>query len=108
MVSAIFANRPFVWQIYPQADGAHEAKLQAFLDWLEAPASLRQAHLWWNGLSSTSPSPAELKTWFAPDQLQEWSQVVSRAREKCLQQADLVAQILAFRLDHSGKNTLKS
>ena len=31
-VRAQWAARPFVWQIYPQADGAHLAKLDAFLD----------------------------------------------------------------------------
>ena len=31
-VRAQWAERPFVWQIYPQADGAHWPKLDAFLD----------------------------------------------------------------------------
>lgn len=31
-VRAQFAARPFVWQIYPQAEGAHLIKLDAFLD----------------------------------------------------------------------------
>jgi len=30
-VRAIWAGKPFVWQIYPQHDGAHAAKLDAFL-----------------------------------------------------------------------------
>lgn len=41
-VRALWAGRPHVWHIYPQDDGAHAAKLDAFLDrWLMgAPASL--------------------------------------------------------------------
>ena len=31
-VRAQWAGRPFVWQVYPQHDGAHAAKLEAFLD----------------------------------------------------------------------------
>jgi len=31
-VRAQWARRPFLWQIYPQADSAHETKLQAFLE----------------------------------------------------------------------------
>ena len=31
-VRAQWAARPFIWHIYPQEDGAHQAKLSAFLD----------------------------------------------------------------------------
>jgi hypothetical protein len=54
-----------IWQIYPQDDGAHHAKLEAFLDWLNAPASLRQFHRTWNGIANTGaarwPSAPELE-----------------------------------------------
>jgi uncharacterized repeat protein (TIGR03837 family) len=56
-VRAQWAGRPFLWQIYPQSDGAHAAKLAAFNDrWLAtAPAALadcvRGASLAWNGLA---------------------------------------------------------
>jgi len=32
LVRALWAGKPFVWQIYPQDDDAHRAKLEAFLD----------------------------------------------------------------------------
>ncbi|MDR0261221.1 MAG: elongation factor P maturation arginine rhamnosyltransferase EarP, partial [Comamonas sp.] len=41
LVRALWAGQPMVWHIYPQQDNAHHAKLNAFLDWLQAPASLR-------------------------------------------------------------------
>ncbi len=31
LVRALYAAKPFVWQIYPQSDGAHLIKLEAFL-----------------------------------------------------------------------------
>ena len=34
----------------PQHDNAHHGKLHAFLDWLQAPPSLRQFHAAWNAL----------------------------------------------------------
>ena len=40
LVRALWAGKPLVWQIYPQDDEAHHAKLAAFLDWLGAPAGL--------------------------------------------------------------------
>lgn len=52
-VRAQWAQRPFVWQIYPQAAGVHLVKLDAFLDrYLEkyqAPEVVRQFWKAWNG-----------------------------------------------------------
>lgn len=54
-VRAQWAARPFVWQIYPQEDGAHWHKLQAFLNLFrgDLPGDARDAleALWlaWNG-----------------------------------------------------------
>jgi uncharacterized repeat protein (TIGR03837 family) len=54
-VRAQWAARPFVWHIYPQADQAHRAKLDAFLArytvGLSGPAASALADMWraWNG-----------------------------------------------------------
>ena len=56
LVRAIWAGAPFVWQLYPQADGAHGPKLEAFLERLldDAAQPLREAvgklFRAWNGL----------------------------------------------------------
>ena len=52
LVRALWAGQPFIWHIYPQDDNAHHAKLEAFLDWLQAPESLRKAHRVWNGMEA--------------------------------------------------------
>ncbi|MCC7312237.1 MAG: elongation factor P maturation arginine rhamnosyltransferase EarP [Sulfuritalea sp.] len=44
-----WAAKPFVWQIYPQAEGAHLAKLKAFLAMHPAGAALRPFWQTWNG-----------------------------------------------------------
>lgn len=55
-VRAQWANLPFVWQIYPQAHGSHQAKLEAFLGLYgqALPESARDALIgfWraWNGI----------------------------------------------------------
>ena len=51
-VRAQWAARPFVWQIYPQGDAAHHAKLMAF--WRRyreglAPAGAAPLEDWWRG-----------------------------------------------------------
>lgn len=37
-IRALWAGRPMIWQPYRQADGAHQAKLEAFLAWRRQPA----------------------------------------------------------------------
>ncbi len=48
-VRAQWAARPFVWQIYPQAENAHLAKLDAFLSIHPAGAQLSTFWQAWNG-----------------------------------------------------------
>ena len=90
LVRGLWAGRALVWHIYPQDDDAHHAKLQAFLDWLQAPASLRQFHNTWNGLDDL---PLQ---WPDDDTLREWTACVQAARARLLMQDNLVAQLLGF------------
>ena len=90
LVRALWAGQAFVWQIYPQHDNAHHDKLWAFLDWLQAPASLRQFHATWNGLD------AEPLQWPGDDTLAEWTACTQAARARLLTQDNLVAQLLGF------------
>jgi uncharacterized repeat protein (TIGR03837 family) len=84
---ALWAGRPLVWQLYPQDDGAHAAKLSAFLDWLEAPESLRRFHRIWNGMEE-GPLPAL--------DLPAWGECVAAARARLLAQDDLCSRLLGF------------
>ena len=89
LVRALWAGQPFVWHIYPQDDHAHHAKLEAFLDWLQAPGSLRQFHRVWNGIEA-----GPLPTLDAPT-LADWAACVQAARARALAQPDLCTQLLA-------------
>lgn len=93
LVRALWAGQPFVWQIYPQHDDAHHAKLDAFLDWLDAPADLRQMHHHWNGIG-----PAGAPALNGPT-LARWRHTVQQARERLLRQTDLTTQLLGFVLE---------
>lgn len=91
LVRAIWAGKPLVWQIYPQHDNAHHDKLHAFLDTLQADASLRQWHAAWNGVGDPAtalPSPLT--------QLKQWTATVQSCRERLLQMDDLASQLSAF------------
>ena len=87
LVRALWAGKAFVWQIYPQDDGAHGPKLNAFLDWLDAPESLRRFHLGWNGLSQEPLPEVDLPAWQA---------CAMAAQARLVQQMDLVSQLLQF------------
>lgn len=71
LVRALWAGRPFLWQLYPQHDGAHAAKLEAFLAvYLQGAepklaTALTAAFRRWNGLPA-APAPApEAAAWQA-------------------------------------------
>ena len=87
LVRALWAGKALVWHIYPQDDGAHAVKLNAFLDWLEAPPALRQFHLRWNGLSDLPLPDIDLIS---------WQTCVLNARRRLMDQPDLVTQLLQF------------
>ena len=93
IVRAMWAGAPFVWQIYAQADGAHEAKLDAVLDRLAGhadaalAASLRQLWRAWNGLAAwpdTLPDP------------RAWRRLCLAWRQSLADQSDLTSQLLRF------------
>lgn len=85
LVRALWAGAPLVWQIYPQDDDAHHEKLNAWLDWMQAPASLRAFHHAWNGFGPAAPAPLEM-----PD---SWSETTLAARGRLLEQQDLLTQL---------------
>ena len=105
VVRAIWAGKPFVWQLYPQDDGAHSAKLEAFLDVMAATPAVRTVHHLWNGsLDNRRDTAAESSPRMATKpvlpgagaDLAEWQQQVQALRSGLMQQADLTASLIEF------------
>jgi uncharacterized repeat protein (TIGR03837 family) len=90
LVRALWAGQPFIWHIYPQDDNAHHAKLEAFLEWMQAPESLRRAHRVWNGMEAGEWPALNAET------LQIWSQSTQTKRQQIYGQTDLVTQLIKF------------
>ena len=90
LVRALWAGAPLVWQIYPQDDDVHHVKLEAFLDWLEAPLSLRQFHRIWNGVERGTLPRLDDET------LADWGAATRAARARLLAQDDLVTRLRRF------------
>jgi uncharacterized repeat protein (TIGR03837 family) len=96
LVRALWAGRPFVWHIYPQPeDNAHHAKLDAFLDWLGAPPSLRAFHHAWNSVPGADQAVPALVAPRAAD-LAAWQTCTEAARARLLAQPSLLDQLTAF------------
>ncbi|MBC7647612.1 MAG: elongation factor P maturation arginine rhamnosyltransferase EarP [Vitreoscilla sp.] len=88
VVRAIWAGKPFVWQIYPQDDGAHGPKLEAFLDMLGAPTDLRAFHRVWNGLAGEDLPPLP--------ELTSWQQTAKFASKELAHQPDLTSGLIEY------------
>ena len=105
LVRAVWAGKPFLWQLYPQDDGAHAPKSDAFLEQLlssdpQPPAAwranLRQLWSRWNQIGP--PPSSELGSdvplvW--PDHA-SWTATVQRLRQRLLAQDDLSTQLMRF------------
>ncbi|MRR50052.1 MAG: elongation factor P maturation arginine rhamnosyltransferase EarP [Rhodocyclaceae bacterium] len=69
MVRALWAGRPLVWQIYPQANQAHLPKLEAFLDLAGAglAADAQAQRDFWLAWNNALPDPDWPALWRALD-----------------------------------------
>ena len=94
LVRALWAGKPLVWQIYPQDDDAHHAKLMAFLKVLKAPPSLAQFHSLWNGMGASAPE--ENSADLLPIDLETWRGAVRSLQAQLLQMDDLTTQLIEF------------
>ena len=91
VIRAICAGKPFVWQIYPQSDGAHGPKLDAFLDMLSAPPSLRAFHRVWNGLANQPlPRFSDLT------ELAAWQETAALLQSRLNAQPDLTTGLIEY------------
>jgi len=99
-VRGIWAGRPLVWQIYPQDEAAHFAKLDAFLDLyqsgLERAAAQAQRRLWdaWNSRVD-APGVAEA----CSELLAHWPVLAQQAGQRALEwgeNVDLASKLIGF------------
>ena len=97
-VRAQWAGRPFVWQAYPQDDGAHGPKIDAFLDLALAgaePDSAEVVRHWtaaWNGIADRDTA---LPQW-TPQTLSATARDARAWRDQLRGSPDLVTRLLAF------------
>lgn len=90
-VRAQWAGKPMLWHIYKQDDGAHAAKLQAYLDlrWPDGGAAVQRAWQAWNGLAPEASLAAASGALWDAQEAQRW-------RASLLHQPDLCDQLLVW------------
>jgi uncharacterized repeat protein (TIGR03837 family) len=94
LIRAIWAGKAFLWQIYPQDDGVHHAKLEAFLKTTHAPDVVVQAHLAWN---ADQPTPLPL---LSPFNMAEWTAWAQALQQRLHAQTDLLTRLESFVATH--------
>lgn len=107
-VRAQWAGKPFLWQIYPQDDGAHEAKLAAFNRRFlasaapELAAAVGRAALDWNGIGTARPNTGERPVIElpAPALWGAWQAHCRGWRARLEELPDLTASLRAFVRKH--------
>jgi uncharacterized repeat protein (TIGR03837 family) len=104
LVRAIWAGAPFIWQIYPQDDGAHQVKLDAFLSraFPDRPSSMadsvREVWACWNRGQHSADARSD-QAWSVlncDESMLNWRERCASWRDELFMQPDLVTQLLAF------------
>lgn len=96
LVRALWAAKPWVWQIYPQHDGAHRPKLEALMNRLGMADTMKQLMREWNGLIPWSNSGVNLL-----DDLPALKQSAQTWRSSLVAQQDLTSQLIG-KVSHSS------
>ena len=93
VLRALWAGKPFVWQIYLQHDQAHAAKLEAFMERLQLGPTVRTLHRAWNGLLPV-PQQAPALAALQASALPQWQSEVLAARARLFKMDDLCSQLI--------------
>jgi uncharacterized repeat protein (TIGR03837 family) len=104
IVRALWAARPFVWQIYPQPDAVRTRKLDAFLArWLREAApgaaaadAFRTMHAAWNAEPADAPARSAAAAPALLDALPALAPAARRWADRAATAPDLAARLVAF------------
>lgn len=97
LLRAIWAGKPFVWQIYPQEDDAHRIKLDAFLSRYcagLAPAATAALCAFWHAWNAEMLTAAQWRAFVR--HLPEIAEHTLRWREHLAQLPDLATTLVEF------------
>jgi len=96
LVRALWAARPLLWHIYPQADHAHLDKLQAWLARAPYPAPVARLMHDWNADDALGDFARRLPEQLAPAAWDGWRAAARQWCQTLARQADLATALTAF------------
>jgi uncharacterized repeat protein (TIGR03837 family) len=73
VVRALWAGKPLVWQIYPQTEGTHLVKLEAWLKISNLPADIQALLRHWNADSAAADLPKAFEQALQSKAFAQWS-----------------------------------
>ncbi|HEX7385784.1 MAG TPA: elongation factor P maturation arginine rhamnosyltransferase EarP [Castellaniella sp.] len=103
LVRSLWAGAPGIWQIYPQDDGAHLAKLEAWMACMRWSPEVCAVQRAWNGDDNDEMARALAPT-LHTSQWTSWEKQSQTAMKALATQADLVSQLLDFCVHHQQKS----
>jgi uncharacterized repeat protein (TIGR03837 family) len=73
IVRAVWAGKPLIWQIYPQTEGTHLIKLEAWLKMSSLPTDIQDLMRNWNANKVSVDFPNDLTQAVNPEAYAQWS-----------------------------------
>ena len=73
IVRAVWAGKPFIWQIYPQTEGTHLIKLEAWLKISSLPTDIQDLLRHWNADTVSADLPNGFTKAINPKAYTQWS-----------------------------------
>lgn len=97
IVRALWAGKPLIWQIYPQTEGTHLVKLEAWLEMADLPQELGALLRTWNADTfETSNLTQQLRYALSQDAYAQWSRHALALSHALAQETDFAQALVDF------------
>ena len=96
VVRALWAGKPLVWQIYPQSEGTHLMKLDAWLKISHLPADIQDLLRHWNADKAHADLPKSFKQALQSSAFAQWSRDALALSHSLAQETDFAQALHDF------------
>lgn len=96
VVRALWAGKPLVWQIYPQTEGTHLIKLDAWLKISHLPADIQALLRHWNADSAHADLPKSFQQALQSSAFAQWSRDALALSHSLAQDTDFAQALHDF------------
>jgi len=96
IVRAVWAGKPLIWQIYPQTEGTHLIKLEAWLKISSLPTDIQDLMRNWNADTVSADLPNGFAQAVNPDAYSQWSSTALALSHSLVQDVDFAQALHDF------------